>query len=66
MGGDGVGVSAGGFGDLKRGILGWFLRLDGRREEGRRDGNDDRWIDRQIGMRYEGEIDDDCGILIKS
>lgn len=30
------------------------------------DGNDDRWIDRQIGMRYEGEPDDEYGILIKS
>lgn len=24
------------------------------------------WIDRQIGMRYEGELDDEYGILIKS
>lgn len=24
------------------------------------------WIDRQIGRRYEGELDDEYGILIKS
>lgn len=67
MGGDGVGVSAGGFGDLKRGILGYFeIGWMGGGERGEEMEMTTDWIDRQIGMRYEGELDDEYGILIKS
>lgn len=67
MGGDGVGVPAGGFGDLKRGIF--TLPSFEIGEEG--EGGEEMemttdWIDRQIGMRYEGDLDDEYGILIKS
>jgi len=40
--------------------------LDGRREEGEEMKLTTDWIDGQIGRRYEGQLDDEYGILIKS